>query len=396
MSEWPVVALGTVTSQSREAVKVDRTQTYPMLGVRWYAQGAFHRETVTPKAGTIYRVRPGQFIYNRLFAWKGSFGLVTEDLAGSFVSNEFPLFGCDPERLLPEYLSYSFGRPQIWSRIERVSTGTTASRNRWNESAFNAYEVALPPLQEQRRIVTVMAAIDVQIEAMEAEVERAKAARGPLAVEMLSSARTDGVLTPLGAVGTFIRGRRFTKEEYVESGLGCIHYGQVHTHFGSIAKKAITFVNEAKRERLRLAEPGDVVVAATSEDMAALGKATVWLGDDEVAVHDDCYIFRHALEPRFASYVFASPEFQQDKVQYASGTKVTRISGENLGRVKVTIPTLETQAEIGNALSVVDEHIASMSAELGALRTVRADLLTALLSQEITVDAAVDKFVKVA
>ena len=33
----------------------------------------------------------------------------------------------------------------------------------------------------------------------------------------------------LGEVGEFIRGRRFTKADYVESGLGAIHYGEIYT-----------------------------------------------------------------------------------------------------------------------------------------------------------------------
>ncbi len=41
-------------------------------------------------------------------------------------------------------------------------------------------------------------------------------------------------------------------------------------------------------------------------------------------------------------------------------------------------------------------HQRAMAAELAALQTVRADLLSALLSQEIAVDAAVDMFVKAA
>ena len=92
MSEWTPVRLGEVTTQVRDAVKVAVGPKYPLLGVKWYAEGPFLRETVsseTSKATTLYRVSPGQFIYNRMFAWKGAFGIVGDGLAGSFVSNEF-------------------------------------------------------------------------------------------------------------------------------------------------------------------------------------------------------------------------------------------------------------------------------------------------------------------
>ena len=34
---------------------------------------------------------------------------------------------------------------------------------------------------------------------------------------------------PLSEVGELIRGRRFTKNDYVETGLGCIHYAHTFT-----------------------------------------------------------------------------------------------------------------------------------------------------------------------
>ena len=42
---------------------------------------------------------------------------------------------------------------------------------------------------------------------------------------------------PLSEVGELIRGRRFTKNDYVEAGLGCIHYSQIYTDFGPVENK---------------------------------------------------------------------------------------------------------------------------------------------------------------
>lgn len=190
-------------------------------------------------------------------------------------------------------------------------------------------------------------------------------------------------VTTLGEVGTFVRGRRFTKDDYVESGLGCIHYGQVHTHFGPVTTSPLTFLPEELRSRLRLASPGDVVVAATSENTADLGKATVWLGADDVAVHDDCYIFKHDLDPTFAAYLFASSAFQRQKIQYAAGTKVTRISGINMAKIQVAIPPLPEQRRIVDLMVSVD-------AQVEALREadVRAHALYAAATSTLWLDGA--------
>lgn len=103
----------------------------------------------------------GDFIYNRLFAWKGSFGVIPPALDGHFVSGEFPIFETDASRLSPDYLLLLMSRPGVWAQIERESTGSTAmSRNRWKEPRFNAFEVVLPSLAVQRRVIDLIGAID--------------------------------------------------------------------------------------------------------------------------------------------------------------------------------------------------------------------------------------------
>ena len=36
----------------------------------------------------------------------------------------------------------------------------------------------------------------------------------------------------LGEIGEFIRGKRFTKADYVDDGISVIHYGEIYTHYG--------------------------------------------------------------------------------------------------------------------------------------------------------------------
>ena len=39
------------------------------------------------------------------------------------------------------------------------------------------------------------------------------------------------------------------------------------------------------------------MIAAVGETVEDVGKAVAWLGDEEVAIHDDCFVFRHSHEP---------------------------------------------------------------------------------------------------
>lgn len=152
---WTAKRLGAMVEQRAESLDVVDGQEYGLLGVRWYGQGAFLREVVTTETSEAKKLQPvhvGDLIYNRLFAWKGSFGLVAPELAGTYVSGEFPLFRARPGHDI-RYVTYWMMQPWVWSVIEAESTGATAvSRNRWKEDSLRAFVIACPPLIEQQRI----------------------------------------------------------------------------------------------------------------------------------------------------------------------------------------------------------------------------------------------------
>lgn len=388
---WSQVALTELVTQRRDAVKIESGVKYRLLGVRWYGEGAFHRETVTretSKATTVYRVTPGQFIYNRLFAGKGAFGLVTADFAGAFVSNEFPLFDTDTERLSVDYLNLYFQQRPVWDFVETVSTGTTASRNRWKESQFLTHQIPLPSLPVQQRIVEIISAMDEHVAALEVEAGDLLRVRNAVLGEMLSHEGESWRSAPLAEAGTLERGRRFVKSDYSASGLGCIHYGQIYTDYGATATRTVTYLPESFRDSMRLAQPGDVVIAGTSENIEDVGKAVAWLGEESVAVHDDCFIFRHELDPKFVSYFFASPQFQHRKRQFTSVTKVVRISAANLKKIVMPLPPREEQERLSRVASAMDAQVASLRAEAERVLQMRVTLLSGLMNRTIDVKSA--------
>jgi type I restriction enzyme S subunit len=154
---WSLVRIGDVVKQVTDKVKVEPDNEYKLAGVRWYGEGVFHRETVigsNSSATYLMPLIPGSFIYNRLFAWKESFAVVPEELNGCLVSNEFPQFQIDLERLLVRYLYLFFMCKSTIRAVNKASIGSAAvSRNRYKEEYFLNVQIPLPPLPVQRAIV---------------------------------------------------------------------------------------------------------------------------------------------------------------------------------------------------------------------------------------------------
>ena len=97
-----------------------------------------------------------------------------------------------------------------------------------------------------------------------------------------------------------------------------------------------------------------MVIATTSEDDDAVAKAVAWLGEEDVVVSTDAYIYRHSLNPKYVSYFFQTEQFHKQKRPYITGTKVRRISGENLAKINIPVPAREEQDRIVAILDKFD------------------------------------------
>ena len=142
----------------------------------------------------------------------------------------------------------------------------------------------------------------------------------------------------MGEVGEFIRGNGLQKSDLRDEGAPAIHYGQVHTHYGTWAIETKSFVSEALASKLRKANPGDLVIATTSEDDEAVGKSVAWVGNGAAAVGGDAYIYRHTLDPKYVAYFFQTDDFQGQKKRSITGTKVRRVSGDSLSKILIPVP----------------------------------------------------------
>lgn len=391
MPEWPVVPLGTLVTQHIPTQVVPaEDDTVRFAGVRWYGAGLFVREQRKGSAvkGKCYALKPGMLIYNRLFAWKQSFAVVDDEYDGVVVSNEFPQFEVDTTRVMPEFLALYCSSPAFADKALSLSTGSAAvSRNRLKEADFLRLPAVLPPLASQAVILEAISAVDEFISALLAEVEAAEAARVALLGDLLQRRDDSWTDSPVDELGALTRGKRFVKSDYVESGIGCIHYSQIHTDFGAHTTEVNSWLPEEMRPKLRFAKPGSLVIAGTSENVDGVLKAVAWLGDVPVAVHDDAYIYEHSLEPRFASHLFASPAFREQAQHVISDTKVVRVSKDDLARLTVPVPPPVTQVAIADAIDAIDKQIRATAEEAATAQTARTALLDALLTRKVEVSA---------
>lgn len=171
----------------------------------------------------------------------------------------------------------------------------------------------------------------------------------------------------MGEVGSFLRGKSILKSDFVEKGMPCIHYGQVHTKFGISVNKHLSEIPIELYKKSIIASPGDTIIAITSEDLEGSCKSTDWLGNNDVAVSAHAAVYKHDFVPKFIPYYLRSHSFYLEKEKYARGFKVMEIKPSDLAKIPVPIPSKETQNCIVSELDDINDTITMLQQQVSDL-----------------------------
>jgi type I restriction enzyme S subunit len=171
---WPEVPFSEFLIPNSRPYRLGPTEDANLVGMRWYGMGPFHRELkpamkIAKKSHFV--IKAGDVIYNKLFAWKGTLGVVPIELDGMFVSDKFPTYELDRTQVDERFLMWYFRLPSLWEQARLLSTGSAAvSKLTLNPSKFLFLTMPLPSLPEQRLLVN-------QIDALSDSIEEALAMR---------------------------------------------------------------------------------------------------------------------------------------------------------------------------------------------------------------------------
>ena len=173
---YPMVSLSEVADSISRPVSVTAVESYRTIGVKWWGEGAYERETINGSrtaAKTLSLVREGDLIINKIWVRRGSSAISTKAVDGCAASGEFPTFKLNQNRVVPRWIHWQTKTPDFWTKCDEFSRGTSG-KNRIKPELFLTIKIPLPPLEVQRRIVARIEELSAKIE--EARVLRRQAA----------------------------------------------------------------------------------------------------------------------------------------------------------------------------------------------------------------------------
>lgn len=149
------VRVGDVLELHRRAVEVEPSAEYREVGVRSFGRGIFHKE---PIAGTdlgskrVFRIEPGDLVISNVFAWEGAIAVASEAEEGMIGSHRFMTFRPKDDRTETAWLAWFLLSESGLELIRRASPGSAGRNRTLAIERFEALEIPLPPIDEQRRV----------------------------------------------------------------------------------------------------------------------------------------------------------------------------------------------------------------------------------------------------
>lgn len=286
---WPAVRLGEVAQQRKEFITLDDMKEYVRCRVQLHAQGIVERDRLPGamiKTKQQQVCRSGEFLVAEIDAKHGGYGIVPNELDGAIVSSHYFLFEIDETRLDRQFLAYFARTPAF---LEQVNAQGTTNYAAIRPQQVLTYEIPLPPLAEQKRIVA-------KIERLAGKIEEAQGLREEavsLADSMLRShideifedfERELGTTYLEGACDSITDGDHITPQSE-NCGVKFVFVGNVSSgklHFDGC--KYVTPDYFSRIQEYRRPRRGDVLYSGVT--IGAVSCAAVAHGAGEGGLHD--------------------------------------------------------------------------------------------------------------
>lgn len=377
MKAWPEIPLFQLLQSAKEPVSVQQDRSYPNFGIYSFGRGLFAKPDIDgmqTSAATLYRVRAGNFIYSRLFAFEGSYGLVDDIFDGHFISNEYPSFSIDRSRLDPGFVKAYFQIPKVWQAIAMGSKGVGSRRIRVQPEQVLAHKIPVPPLEEQQAIVTRLDSLTDKSRQLEAHLDAVERDAEHLLALRFRDAIANAPLRTMAEIAPLVRREQSIdlNGSYPELGIRSFGKGTFH--------KPPLSGGDVGTKRLFSIESGDLLFS----------NVFAWEGAIAIAQAEDagrygshrfisCVPDRRLTSVDFLRYYFLTDEGML-KIGEASpgGAGRNRTLGlEKLMAIGVPMPPLATQQTFDR----LQIEVAALKTKHAAIRKANAALLPATLER---------------
>ncbi|MCL1620342.1 restriction endonuclease subunit S [Ralstonia pseudosolanacearum] len=331
----------------------------------------------------------------------GIVGFVTEKIPKpAYINQHIALVRFDPSQTNPRYVSYFLSSKRSQKLFR--SLADSGAKAGMNLTTVRQIKVALPPtVNEQQAIAEALSDADALIEALEQLLAKKRQIKQGAMQELLTGRkRLPGFAEKwktraLCDLFNFNGGFTASRDQLSIDGHCYLHYGDIHTsnksyidvisEFFEIPKLNIP-LNKVRTSSLL--KDGDVVFVDASEDDEGTSKHVVVINQGDIPLISGLHTITaksktDELANIYKMYCFQTPAVKAQFRFFAVGTKVSGVSKSNIGKITISVPSVEEQTAIATILSDMDAEIATLEAKITKARSVKRGMMQQLLTGKI-------------
>ena len=356
------VRVGDVLELKRRNVDVAVSAVYEEIGVRSFGKGIFHKEPLdgaTLGNKRVFRIEPGDLVISNVFAWEGAIAVASDAERGKIGSHRFMTFVPRDSRIDTSWAAWFFLSGPGLELIRKASPGSAGRNKTLAVQRFEDLVIQVPPIADQRRVVSILERASEASRDLEAKIRRATdlalAAEVSLAhPDTTNGSPNDWMRLPVGEVVA-----PSPAQVPVESGAEYRIAGTYSFGKGLIDRGTIRGAETSYKTLTRLSE-GNIVVSKLNGWEGAIAVVDERFDNTHVSSEYPTFVVDESrMVPGFFRGIARSEGFWSQLEQSVRGSMVRRrrLSGGDFMRALIWLPPIDRQLKISRAIDELDDAI---------------------------------------
>ena len=304
-----------------------------------------------------------------------------------------------------EYIQYAIASPLVQKQVIDMKAGLAQSN--LNLKQVGNIKTALPPIDEQRKIADVLQSVDEAITATQDVIDQTRKVKQGVLHRLLTRGigHTTFKQTDIGEIPENwevvelaelienLTAGVSVNSESRQKGEG--EYGILKTSavtYGTFLAEEHKTILPHELERAKVNPCGNSIIISRMNTPALVGaNAYVKKDHQDLFLPDRLWMVvaknNAPFKMRWLAYLLGA-SFMRDRISgIATGTSnsMKNISKKRLLGLRIALPPIEEQEEVMNVLSSLDDQIEQENASLEQLQTLKAGVMSDLLSGRVRV-----------
>jgi type I restriction enzyme, S subunit len=373
------IRVGDVLKLERRPVSVDPLEEYRLIGVYSFGNGIFHREPALGATLGDYRffaIAPGDLVLSNIQAWEGAIGLASQADHGTIGTHRFLAYVPRDDRIDTNWARWFFLSEPGMSLIRKAAPGSTVRNRTLAIDRFEALEILLPPINEQRLVATRLDHLSASVDRLVGRFRRLT----PESARALLPPFVDGLLghnsrarAKVGDLVDFVSDRVDRGDDPAPATV-FIGPNYIESHTGRCLGSDPVGADTGPKLRFR---PGDIIYLKLRP---YLNK--VWIADRHGLCSSDQIVLRPmpGYDIRLIAHALRSSSVLTEAMRLTSSLQLPRIRKASLAGIEAPTDGIPS-GDLGERLDQTRDRVISLAGAVARRQRTKEALIPAYLNE---------------